>query len=161
VKRAIKPCLIRVSSKWFFQKRNCKRETMMMIKAITKTGAVIIAGAFLLAVAAYADSEAGGVYMGGGQSGGVFVGSGDSESGGVRNEWGIGSESGGVSPEKWGVGSESGGAAQEWGMRSESGGPLDSGAESQSGGVRARTWGNGPESDSGGVTVWGSQKPVG
>jgi hypothetical protein len=132
----------------------------MMIKAITKTSAVIIAGAFLLAAAAYADSEAGGVYIGGGESGGVFLGNGDSESGGVLNEWGVGSQSGGARSE-WGVGSESGGAAQEWGLRSESGGPLDSGAESQSGGVKFRTWGTGAESDSGGASVWGSEKPIG
>jgi hypothetical protein len=132
----------------------------MMIKAIAKASAVIIASAFVLSAAAYADSESGGVYMGGGESGGVFFGDGDSESGSVQNEWGIGSQSGGVQNE-WGIGSQSGGAAQEWGLRSQSGGPLDSGAETDSGGPRDRSWGNGAESDSGGVTVWGSEKPIG
>jgi len=122
-----------------------------LIKAVKTACAVLLGSAFALSVAVHAESE----------SGGIFFGGGDSESGSVANEWGIGSESGGVSPSLWGVGSESSGASQEWGSRSESGGPLDSGAASESGGVPARVWGSGAESDSGGVTTWGSQRPVG
>lgn len=112
----------------FTQERNMRKFDLKLALAAS----LVVIANLAFNGAAFAESESGGVFFGGGESesGGVYGGDSSSESGGLA-ETGAESESGGLS--ETGAETESGGLA-ETGAETESGGLQETGAESESGG---------------------------